>query len=187
MTNGEHYRGFTVGSNARIPGNPHLADIDILAYEAALGKLMIAEVKWVIASGEPYEQLSRADAEEKAIKRQLVPLVDFAMNNRSVVLNMIDLQAHEIDKISICGSLIMRGFCGMNHELAAKYPTVDADLLLRELGSSRTNESLLDWITKREFLPQCNRDYETHNVPIEFGPHSIVMNGIRLKDRNSGR
>ncbi len=178
-------RGFLVRSKVHIPGNPKLADIDILAYEADLSRMIIAEVKWVIAPGEPYEQLSRADAEEKAITRQLAPLVEFAIDNQSMVLNLIDPQVQETVEISIIGTLVMRGFCGVSHALSAVYPTVDADLLLREMRSSGTNASLLDWIEKREFLPKPGVDYEVRDFPMKFGPYSVSISGARLKAAES--
>lgn len=173
-------RGFIVKTRAKIPGNSNLADIDLLAYEPTLKKLTIAEVKWVIAPGEPYEQLSRADAEEKAIRNQLVPLVDYANENKSVLLNIIDVQTANINEVSLCSCLIMRGFCGMNHELSEIYPTIDADLLLNEMKSSRSNELLLTWITNKVFLPDLGRDYKLHNRVIEFGPYKISIDGANL-------
>jgi hypothetical protein len=64
-------RGFIVRTAARIPGRSDLPDIDVLAYEPRLNKLIIAELKWVIAPGEPYEQLSRADT---GLPPRVVPL-----------------------------------------------------------------------------------------------------------------
>lgn len=174
-------RHCVVSTAIRIPGRKDLGDIDLLVFDPCLRILIIAEVKWVIPPGEPYEQLTRADTEERAITNQLVPLMDFAKENTQSILALLNQPERQVTDIEISGVLLMRGFCGMKHELSHVYPTIDADLLLQEMRYSKSNKELFDWMKYREFMPELGKDYKVQDISIKLGPYSIVINACSSK------
>ena len=66
------------------------------------------------------------------------------------------------------------------HDVVWDDPSLDAGLLLREIKSSRSHESLLDWIAKREFLPKLGVDYQVEEFSLKYGPNSLTINGAKM-------
>jgi hypothetical protein len=180
VSNAFKNRGFLVRTRVPFRGRKDLGDIDLLLLEPSIGKMILAELKWVIPPGEPFEQLTQADKETVSARDRVRPRVQFVLENQTQFLGMFGEDAKGLSVVSVYGILLMRGFCGMNHKLAEVYPTIDADFLLDIMSEIPENRAFVRWIMNREYMPKAGRDYSVKEAPFTFGPFRVKINGVFL-------
>jgi hypothetical protein len=161
--------------HGQIPGFSDLPDIDLAIISDDEQACLIAELKWFIEPAEAREVIEKSGEIKKGI-RQLIKIKNMDENNIDILRKNIGID----NNYRIGYAVVSANSVGHGAVQDPRIPVIAQSHLVKELASSCSLISTLNWLEERGYLPLEGKDYRLVDQIAQVGEWQLKWYGIQI-------
>ena len=150
-------------------------DIDLALIDRERKICLIMEMKWFIEPAETRECYDRSKELKKGVKQALKIKNAYANSDQKLVKEILNIEP-DYEFLTI---VVSKNWIGHSNVQHPEVPIIKSGDLIKNLESSKSLRKTIAWLTRRDYLPKIEKDFDVHYIDIEVGKWKSKWYGIK--------